>query len=203
MPQDLLLLAMPCKLPKALPHPGSVDGLGALLYRRSHGARKLRLEACLDLNNQVAPIRVLPLRARKLSGRGIIDGKYGWPRPHHTPGFTDWTIYGRTSKQDEGCSDAFIFTQDFVAHGQHDLSGASVHPKIKRTRYGAPLYQLDGEAPVLPIYLKSSLVPPSSAHERMRYLDRYQPQISMILDLLGLSNSAAPELTWLHSRNYP
>lgn len=202
MPQDILLLAIPGQIPLSLPQPRDLDGVGGILYRSQSGGLNLRIEALRDAERQTASDRLLPRRLRRLSGYGIIEGRYGWFRSAHILPFTDWTIYGRTSLSEDSCSDLFVLTQDFVAHGQHDLSGAPIHPQIKISRYGAPLHQLDGEAFMLPIYLRSSLVPPKSAHERIKQVDRYGDQINIILDLLGLRVSKTPELTWLHRRNY-
>lgn len=197
------LLAMPSTPPETLPQPEDLDGVGALLYCRPPGGRNLRLEACRDVNGQAAPIRGLPMRLRKISGSGIIEGRYGRPRSQHIQSFTDWTVYGRAPTHRDSRSDVFAITQHFVAHGQHDLSGAPIQPSIGRTRYSAPLYQLDGKAALLPVYLRSSLTPPCSAHERLEHFERFGGQLRMIFDLLGVPFSTTPELTWLHPRNYP
>jgi hypothetical protein len=192
---------MPFRPLAPLPDPKDHGGV-TLLYRRRYGRLDLRLEKCRDGVGHAAPLRKLPRRLRKLSARGIIDGRYGWPRSEHVPSFADWTIYGRPSDHRDARSDIFIFTQDFVAHGQQGLPGATILPKIRNTRYGTPLYQLDGEASVLPVYLRSRLAPPRSAHERIEHFNRCGAQLCMILDTLGLSVPTEPVLTWLQPENY-
>ena len=200
--QKLHLLALQSRPPASLPKPGELDDVGALLYRRPSGSRTLRLEAIRDAKEQTAPTRAIPRRLRKLSGRGILSDNFGWFRSELIMAFTDGTIYGHTSTHKDTCSDLYVITQDFVAHGQRDLSGAPIHPQIKTTRYGVPLYQLDGESLVLPIYLRYPMTPPRSDHDRIMHVEWYQGQINMILDLLEIHLPETPELTWLHPRNY-
>lgn len=98
------------------------------------------------------------------------------------------------------CSDAFVITQDFVVHGRHTVSGKNITPKIKNTRYKTPVYNLDENAFVLPIYLRFS--PQMSSHQKIAFAHRYTPQMRIVLDLLNFPFDTPPDLTWLPDHNY-
>jgi hypothetical protein len=201
-PIDPCFLAMPSRPPHLVPDAEEIIGPAALLYRRSAGRGDLRLELILHADGKLLPARGLPRALRRISARGIIEGRYGWPQSKYVRSFVDWTMYGRAFDYQYNRSDAFVLTRDFVAHGQHDHTGVPILPKIANSRYGVPLYGLDGQMTALPIYLRRPLLPPRSAHERLVRLGDFGPQLEAILDLIGLPPSASPELTWLPPENY-
>ena len=204
--QNLHFLAIP--LPRSFsPHKlGNLKKGEILCYRRNHRRRNIVLTTRLDSKGKPIPVNRMPRHIRKLSRRGVFDGYYGWPRSRYIHGFIDWTIYGTvyglSSDHHNTRSDTFIITRDFIVHGQHDRAGTPILPKIKNTRYGAPLYNLDTAAQFLPVYLRTPSMPPSSAHERIRNIDRYGQQLQTAMNLLQISDFAQPEMTWLSAENY-
>jgi hypothetical protein len=200
--QNLHLLAMPYLPPRTLPNLDNLEDGTILIYRRMPRRHNLRLELCLDAKGQSFPKNKLRRNLRKLSKRGIFDGFYKWPKSEYVPGLTDWTIYGRFSDYQDKRSDTLVITRDLVIHGQHDLEGNPILPQIKNTRYGTPLYQLNAEAMLLPVYLRSRLEPPSSAHERIRDIEKYGQHFRTILNLLQIHVPAQPEMTWLPPKTY-
>lgn len=203
--QSLHFVAIPSYRNFSLRNLDNLERGEVLCYRRNHHRRNIRLKARLDPQGKPTPVNKAPRRIRKLSRRGVFAGYYGWPRPKYIPGFIDWTIYGLTnaSRDHQNTrSDTFIITRDFIFHGQHDLAGIPILPKIKNTRYGAPLYNLDTAAEILPVYLRSPLMPPRSAHERIKSVEQYEQQLQAALGLLQISCCARPEMTWLPPENY-
>lgn len=184
MHQNFHLLAIPTRTLSSFPQPEQLDAVCAMMYKRLPKKSHLSLTACRDEHNQNISIQNIPRKWRKLSGRGVIEGQYGWPKREYVQSFIDGTIYHPSSPDSSLFSDSFVVTQDFVAHGRHTLSGDPITPKIKNTRYGVPLYNLNEEALVLPIYLRFSL--PMSSHQKLAWLQRYDAQMKAALDLLGL-----------------
>lgn len=148
------------------------------------------------------PIQTVPFRLRTLSRRGIIDGHFGLFRSTYVPGFSDWTIYGRASTAKNGRTDVLVCTEHFVTLGHNDSEGVPIRPTVEHTRYGAPLYGLDPQAIVLPIYLRTRMSPPTSAHQRLDLRGRYGSEIRLIANLLGFDCQRNPELTWIPLLQY-
>lgn len=175
----------------------TVPLLTAALYRRKPRRRRFSLDAAIDASGCNLPKSAVPRLLRRLSSRGFIDGYHGWLRKEYVSGFLDWTVYGRQSSLMSIHSDLIALTPDFVAHAQLDLNGSSVLRTIAETRYGTPVYGMDGGMTILPIYLRRPLYPPQSAHEQLAQLSDLGPQLQSIMGLLDLDRSGRTDLSWL------
>lgn len=194
------LLALPRPACEFAPLPRSVD---VLHFERPIGKRNLRAVAALDLDGYEVLRRALPRSLRRLSAKGFVPGTYGWPRSRYCQGFIDWTIYGHPEPQRDTRSDHFVITRDFIAHGQKDAGPVPIIRHIATSRYGTPIYRMPPQMAIVPIYLRRTIVPPTSAHSRLEQVAEIGPQLAAIRRSLDLPASQTPELTWLPPENYP
>lgn len=195
------LFAMPASPADPFAKAVSDDAAFGALYRRQPGHKAFQLQDCLSLNGRAHPIKAVPRRLRKLSGKGILTGDYGFPR-RNVPGYIDWSTNGYESFTRDNRMDEFVVTKDFIAHRQRDLIGAHVPCELSSSRYGAPIYDMPKGLSVLPIYLRGAMSPPPSSHERVAQFIAIEPQIDAILGLLDLAGQCVKELIWLAPGNY-
>jgi hypothetical protein len=174
----------------------------AMRIERPLGRRKLRAASAMDHTGKPITPRSLPRSIKRFPARGFIPGRYGWPRASYIAGFADWTIYGHPEPHSDTRSDHFIATQDFIAHAQKLPDASLVIRHIATSRYGTPIYRMQPDMEILPIYLRQPISPPTSAHGRMEQMARFGPQLAAILRLLDIPAGSAPELTWLPAENY-
>lgn len=196
-------LALPSRglefLPKSLQVPSHAV---ALQIERPPNRRHLRAVAAVDQAGKAISPRSLPRSLRRISAKGFIPGRYGWPRARYVHSFADWTIYGHAETQHDTRADHLIVTQDLIAHAQKLLDHSLIIRQIATSRYGTPIYGMPPEMEIIPVYLRKPIAPPSSAHARMEQIARFAPQLAIIQRLLALPVEGTPEITWLPAENY-